>query len=144
MYKAEKKISLMSFMSFSRPRPKPTCLRQADESNFFALHEQALHLRGFMRSSVGLSFFLPVTIFAWLFSCSFFPSFKFKFKFKFKKEWKSYLLTNQIWPCLYVLSLILSEMLFLSLLLPIISTWRCPTRKLLLLWTLYTNELNVF
>ena len=64
MYKAEKKISLMSFMSFSRPRPKPTCLRQADESNFFALHEQALHLRGFMRSSVGLSFFLPVTIFA--------------------------------------------------------------------------------
>ena len=63
---------------------------------------------------------------------------------KFKKEWKSYLLTNQIWPCLYVLSLILSEILFLSLLLPIISTWRCPTRKLLLLWTLYTNELNVF
>ena len=51
MYKAGKKISLMSFMSFSRPRPKPTCLRQADESNFFALHEQALHLRGFMRSS---------------------------------------------------------------------------------------------
>ena len=64
MYKAEKKILLMSFMSFSRLRPKPTCLRQADESNFFALHEQALHLRGFMRSSVGLSFFLPVTIFA--------------------------------------------------------------------------------
>ena len=63
---------------------------------------------------------------------------------KFKKEWKSCLLTNQIWPCLYVLSLILSEILFLSLLLPIISTWRCPTRKLLLLWTLYTNELNVF
>ena len=63
---------------------------------------------------------------------------------KFKKEWKSYLLTNQIWPCLYVVSLILSEILFLSLLLPIISTWRCPTRKLLLLWTLYTNELNVF
>ena len=31
---------------------------------------------------------------------------------KFKKEWKSYLLTNQIWPCLYVLSLILSEILF--------------------------------
>ena len=25
---------------------------------------------------------------------------------KFKKEWKSYLLTNQIWPCIYVLSLI--------------------------------------
>ena len=46
-------------------------------------------------------------------------------------------------PCLYVLSLILSEILVLSLLLPIISTWRCP-RKLLLLWTLYTNELNVF
>ena len=38
---------------------------------------------------------------------------------KFKKEWKSYLLTNQIWPCLYVLSLILFEILFLSLLLPI-------------------------
>ena len=33
---------------------------------------------------------------------------------------------------------------FLFLLLPIISTWRCPTRSLLLLWTLYTNELNVF
>ena len=32
-------------------------------------------------------------------------------------------------------------MFFLSLLLPIISTWRYPTRKLLLLWTLYTNEL---
>ena len=63
---------------------------------------------------------------------------------KFKKEWKSYLLTNQILPCLYVLSLILSKILFLSLLLPIIWTWRCPTRKLLLLWTLYTNELNVF
>ena len=31
---------------------------------------------------------------------------------KFKKEWKSCLLTNQIWPCLYVLSLILSEILF--------------------------------
>ena len=26
---------------------------------------------------------------------------------KFKKEWKSYLLTNQICPCLYVLSLII-------------------------------------
>ena len=63
---------------------------------------------------------------------------------KFKKEWKSCLLTNQIWPCLYVLSLILFEILFLSLLLPIISTCRCPTRKLLLLWTPYTNELNVF
>ena len=46
----------------------------------------------------------------------------------FKKEWKSCLLTHQIWPCLYVLSLILFEILFLSLLLPIISTWRCPTR----------------
>ena len=33
---------------------------------------------------------------------------------------------------------------FLFLLLPIISTWQCPTRRLLLLWTLYTNELNVF
>ena len=63
---------------------------------------------------------------------------------KFKKEWKSCLLTNQIWPCLYVLSLILFEILFLSLLLPIISIWRCPTRKLLLLWTPYTNELNIF
>ena len=63
---------------------------------------------------------------------------------KFKKEWKSCLLTNQIWPCLYVLSLILSKIVFLSLLLPIIWTWRCPTRKLLLPWTLYTNELNVF
>ena len=31
---------------------------------------------------------------------------------KFKKECKSYLLTNQIWPCLYVLSLILYEILF--------------------------------
>ena len=31
---------------------------------------------------------------------------------KFKEEWKSYLLTNQIWPCLHVLSLILSEILF--------------------------------
>ena len=51
-------------MSFSHPRPKPTCLRQADESKFFALHEQALHLRGFMRSSVRLSFFPPVTVFA--------------------------------------------------------------------------------
>jgi len=51
-------------MRFSRPRPKPTCLRQADESKFFALHEQALHLRGFMTSSVGLSSFLPVTVFA--------------------------------------------------------------------------------
>jgi len=49
---------------------------------------------------------------------------------KFKKEWRSYLLTNQIWPCLYVLSVILSEILFLSLLLPIIWTWWCPTRKL--------------
>ena len=54
---------------------------------------------------------------------------------KFKKEWMSYHLTNQIWPCLYVLSLILFEIFFLSLLLPIIWTWRCPTRKLLLLWT---------
>ena len=51
-------------MSFSHPRPKPTRLRQADESKFFALHEQALHLRGFMRSSVGLSSFLPFTVFA--------------------------------------------------------------------------------
>ena len=33
---------------------------------------------------------------------------------------------------------------FLSLLLPIIWTWRCPARKLLLLWTKYTNKLNVF
>ena len=40
---------------------------------------------------------------------------------KFKKEWKSCLLTNQIWPCSYVLSLILLQTLFLSLLLPIIS-----------------------
>ena len=63
---------------------------------------------------------------------------------KFKKEWKSCLLTNQIWPYLYVLSLILFEILFLSLLLPIISIRRCPTRKLLSLWTPYTNELNIF
>ena len=33
---------------------------------------------------------------------------------------------------------------FLSLLLPIIWTWRCPTRELLLLWTLYTNDLIVY
>ena len=50
-------------MSFSRPRPKPTRLRQADESKFFALHEQALHLMGFMRSSVGLSSFLSFPVF---------------------------------------------------------------------------------
>ena len=31
---------------------------------------------------------------------------------KFQKEWKSFLLTNQIWPCLFILSLILSEILF--------------------------------
>ena len=60
---------------------------------------------------------------------------------KFKKEWKCCLQTNQIWPCLYLPSLILFEILFLSLLLPIISTWQCPTRKLLLLWTPYTIEL---
>ena len=63
---------------------------------------------------------------------------------KFKKEWNPCLLTNQIWPCLYLLSLILFEILFLSSLLPIISTCQCPTRKFLLLWTPYTNELNVF
>ena len=33
---------------------------------------------------------------------------------KFKKEWKCCLLTNQIWPCLYVLSLILFEILFFT------------------------------
>ena len=143
MYKAEKKISLMSFMSFSRPRPKPTCLRQVDESNFFCPAWASSPFEGFHEKFCGTLIFPPCYNFC-MFSCSFCPSFKFKFKFKFKKEWKSYLLTNQIWPCLYVLSLILSEMLFLPLLLPIISTWRCPTRKLLLLWTLYTNELNVF
>ena len=49
---------------------------------------------------------------------------------------------NLTW--VYVLSLILFEILFHSLLLSIISIWRCPTRKLLLLWTPYTNELNIF
>ena len=49
-------------------------------------------------------------------------------------SWLTTHLTNQICPaCLHVLSLILSEILFLSLLLPIIWTWRCLTRKLLLL-----------
>ena len=59
---------------------------------------------------------------------------------KFKKEWKFYLLINQIWfqPCLYVLLLILLEIVFPLLLLPIIWTWPAVSNKKSLVATLDT------
>ena len=152
MYKAEKKILLT--INFTRPVGQVLYEFQSSEAKTYLSQTSgwvkvfcpawaSSPFEGFHEKFCETLIFPPCYSFC-MFSCSFCPSFKFKFKFKFKKEWKSYLLTNQIWPCLYVLSLILFEILFLSLLLPIISTWRCPTRKLLLLWTLYTNELNVF
>ena len=69
---------------------------------------------------------------------------------KFKKEWKSYLLINHSIKSDLNLSYMFYNwyylrLFFLSLLpLPIIRTWRCLRRSILLLWTLYTNEVNVF
>ena len=109
MYKAEKKISLM--INFARPVGRVLYEFQSSEAKtylsqtsrwvkFFCPAWASSPFEGFHEKFCGTLIFPPCYNFC-MFSCSFCPSFKFKFKFKFKKEWKSYLLTNQIWPCLY-------------------------------------------
>ena len=62
---------------------------------------------------------------------------------KFKKEWKFCLLSNQIWSWLVCsITDIIWDFYSSLYCCQLFLTWRCPTRKLLLLWTPYTNELN--